>query len=231
MAESFGGLSGALKGAARPPPPSPLSSAHFAAIASRQRSLRRHGAPGHPRAPPGASLPAEGLRLPLPSLLRAPFAVSPGFSWPPPDVLRCLWDAPQASPHPSRGLLRSLSIFPLHSLPPPRRSSPLRWSLAHSDSPLPGLAPSGPAGPRPRSLTAAVSPLRVALGREPSAAQGRWPQEAAVGGAHLPEEDAAGAHPAPAGHLHRLCGAGHPGTGVQSRGGGLCRWEAMNIWC
>lgn len=73
----------------------------------------------------------------------------------------------------------------------------------------------------PRRPSVPPSLPRAARGREPPAGQGRWRREGALCGAHLPEEDAAGAHPAPARHLHRLRGAGHPGkAGGDTRGEG-----------
>lgn len=73
-------------------------------------------------------------------------------------------------------------------------------------------------------LTAAASPP-TAGEREHPCEQARWPQEAQCG-AHLPEEDAAGAHPAPARHLHRLRGARHSGRSRESL---AAVYKAQNI--
>lgn len=128
---------------------------------------------------------------------------------------------------PGGGLKRAAplpsAIAPL-SAPPPwsswtprRRSECVRGrrpppSSAGFRAPSPPLAVRGPRGspPPPRApLSPALS--RAAPARQPPAAQSRWRPEAALGGAHLPEEDAAGAHPPAARHLHRLRGDRHAG--------------------
>lgn len=151
-------------------------------------------------------------RRPVPSASPAFLRVSPGSSrglFPQPPPLR----PPQIS--------RSSEISPIHTpdpLPGYRVGVPCRPGPPQLLPPPPDLIPFGPpqfTSRIPLPLTAVVFPPhpRAAHEREPPGAQGRWYQEAALGGAHLPKEDAAGAHPAPARHLHRLRGAGHPGTG------------------
>uniref|UniRef100_A0A8B9MYB3 DNA topoisomerase 2 n=1 Tax=Accipiter nisus TaxID=211598 RepID=A0A8B9MYB3_9AVES len=184
---------------------------HHSSSPLRVRVAPRYPLPPHtPRSRPRR--PSGSPAGPSPRRPR----LSSGSPWAPPAASSLSPLPPSRSPQ----IPRSSEISPIHTPDPlpryrvgvPHRPGPPQLL---SPPPPPDLIPFGPpqfTSRIPLPLTAVVFPphSRAAHEREPPGAQGRWHQEAALGGAHLPKEDAAGAHPAPARHLHRLRGAGHP---------------------